>query len=196
MDRNLTYAGVSVVLAGLLGFSWAQGRGSLSADEPRVTANEIAVVDLAKVFDSHRRLTEKREEVRRDAQAVQDRLKALVEAGKKLQEELKNAKPGSSDHTRIQRELQEKAAEIQKYQKEQVQEIQQAEAEIYQDAYKKVVEEIQRIAEVRGLRLVLRYQADNIDSKDPKKLIESLNRQVLYEKGLDITDEVVQAVNN
>lgn len=196
MDRNMMYAAVSVVLAGLLGFSWAQGRGALNADEPKVSVNDIAVVDLAKVFDNHKRLTDKREEVRRDAQSAQDSLKALVEAGKKLQEELKIHKAGSADHTRIQKELQEKAAAIQKFQKEQVQELQKTEAEIYQDAYKQVVEEIQRIAEARGLRLVLRYQQDNTDSKDPKKLIESLNRQVLYEKGLDITDDVVQAVNN
>src|SRR5262245_30887345 len=42
MDRNTIYAGVSVVLAGLLGFTWAQGRGALSADEPKPVAGEIA----------------------------------------------------------------------------------------------------------------------------------------------------------
>ena len=57
MDRNMMYAGVSVILAGLLGFSWAQGRGALNADEPKVIAADIAVVDLAKVFDNHKRLT-------------------------------------------------------------------------------------------------------------------------------------------
>jgi hypothetical protein len=76
-----------------------------------------------------------------------------------------------------------------------VQKLQQEEAEIYVETYKFVIEEIQRIAEARGLKLVLRYQADNLDAKDPKKLMESLNRQILYEKGLDITDEVLQAVN-
>jgi Skp family chaperone for outer membrane proteins len=84
---------------------------------------------------------------------------------------------------------------MQKFQKEHVQRLQQEEAEAYQKTYREVVEEIQRIAEARNLRLVLRYQADNADSKDPKKLVESLSRQVLYEKGLDITDDVVQAVN-
>lgn len=196
MDRNLLYSAVSVVLAGLLGFHWAQGRGALIADEPKVMADEIAVVDLAKVFDSHKRLSEKRDEVRRDAKTADDRFKLLTEAVRKLQEELKIHKPGSSDHNRIQRELQEKTAAIQKFQKEQIQELQKAEAEIYQETYQQIVEEIQRIAEARGLRLVLRYQADRTDSKDPKKLLESLNRQILYEKGLDITDEVVQAVNN
>jgi Skp family chaperone for outer membrane proteins len=195
MDRNMVYAGVSVVLAGLLGFSWAQGRGALNADEPKLLAGEIAVVDMAKVFDGHKILTAKREQVRREAQDAQEKFNALAQAGTKLQNELKMHKPGSAEHNRIQKELAEKAAELQKYQKETVQKLQQEEAEIYLETYRFVIEEIQRIAEARGLKLVLRYQADNLDAKDPKKLMESLNRQILYEKGLDITDDVLQAVN-
>lgn len=195
MDRNMLYAGVSVVLAGLLGFSWAQGRGAVSADEPRLQAGEIAVVDMAKVFDGHKSLTDKRAVVRREAQDANDTAAAMLQAGKKLQEELKIHKPGSAEHNRIQKELNEKGAALQKFQKETIQRLQQEEAELYIEAYQRVVEEIQRIAEARGLKLVLRYQADNLDSKDPKKLMESLNRQILYEKGLDITDEVLQAVN-
>lgn len=196
MDRNMCYAGVSVVLAGLLGFSWAQGRGALNADEPKALATDIAVVDLAKVFDKHQRVTTQREKVRQDAQVAQESLKTQLESAKKLQEELKSHKEGSAAHSRIQKELQEKAVAIQKFQKDEMQNLQQREAEIYQEAYKQVMEVIQRIAEARGLRLVLRSQADNTDSKDPKKLLESMNRHVLYEKGLDITEEVVEAVNN
>jgi Skp family chaperone for outer membrane proteins len=196
MDRNLIYAGISIVLAGMLGFSWAQGRPALNADEPKVAANDIAVVDLAKVFDTHKRLSEKREEVRRNAQAAQDDLKQLAEAAKKLQEELKTYKPGTSDYNRIQRELQQKTNEMKKFQNEQQQELQKMEAEIFMESYRQIVEEIQRIAEARGLRLVLRYDADKTADKDPKKFLNTLNRQVLYEKGLDITDEVIQAVNN
>jgi len=195
MDRNMLYAGFAVVLAGLLGFSWAQGRAVVNADEPRLLASEIAVVDMAKVFDGHRSLTDKRAVVRREAQDANDTATAMVQAGKKLQEELKIHKPGSAEHNRIQKELNEKAAALQKFQKETLQKLQQEEAELYIEAYQRVIEEVQRIAEARGLKLVLRYQADNLDAKDPKKLMESLNRQILYEKGLDITDEVLQAVN-
>jgi Skp family chaperone for outer membrane proteins len=196
MDRNLIYAGASVVLAGMLGFNWGQGRGAINADEPKVTANDIAVVDLAKVFDNHKRLTEKRDEVRRDFESAKAGLNVLVAAVKKLQDELKLHKPGSSDHARIQKELQQKTEAAQKFEKDHIQEFREAEAKIFQDAYRRISEEIQRIAEARGLRLVLRSQAENLDANDPKKLFNSLNRQVLYEKGLDITDEVVQAVNN
>lgn len=195
MDRNMIYAGACVVLSGLLGFSWAQGRSALNADEAKAMTSDIAVVDLGKVLDGHKRLTAKREEVKREFQSAKDSLESLGESGKKLQEELKSQKPGSAEHNRIQKELQEKALAMQKFQKDTMQTLQLEEAEAYQTTYRQVVEEIQRISEARNLRLVLRYQPDNSDSKDPKKLLESLQRQVLYQNGLDITDEVLQAVN-
>lgn len=195
MDRNVGYAAVSVVLAGLLGFSWAKGGEALSADEPKPGAQEIAVVDLAKVFDAHKELTAKREDLRRDAQRAEEGLKSLVDTAKKLQEDLNRQKPGSAEHTRILKELNEKSLEFQKRRGEQLQELQQKEAAVYQTTYKQIMEEIQRIAEARGIRLVLRTEMLAPDTKDQKKLIESMNRQVLYQNGLDITDEVVQAVN-
>jgi Skp family chaperone for outer membrane proteins len=195
MDRNMVYAAVSVVLAGLLGFSWAKGGGALNADEPKLAAQDIAVVDLAKVFDAHKGLTAKRDDLKRDAQRAEESLKSLVEAAKKLQEDLNRHKPGSAEHTRIQKELAEKGAEFQKRRGEQLQELQQKEAAVYHNTYKQIMEEIQRIAEARGIRLVIRTETLAPDTKDQKKLIETMNRQVLYQNGLDITDEVVQAVN-
>lgn len=195
MDRNMVYAGVSVVLAGLLGFSWAQDRTVLSADDAKPMTADIAVVDMVKVFEANHAMTAKRDEIKREAQRANDDLKLLVEAGKKLQEELKLHKPGSTEHNRIQKELQDKAAEIQKFQKDKIQALQQEEAEVFQITYKRVMEEVQRIAEARNLRLVLRYQAEATDAKDPKKLLESMNRIILYQNGLDITDEVIQGVN-
>lgn len=195
MDRNMVYAGVSVVLAGLLGFSWAQDRKVLSADDAKPMTADIAVVDMVKVFEANHAMTAKRDEIKREAQRANDDLKLLVEAGKKLQEELKLHKPGSTEHNRIQKELQDKAAEIQKFQKDKIQALQQEEAEVFQITYKRVMEEVQRIAEARNLRLVLRYQAEATDAKDPKKLLESMNRIILYQNGLDITDEVIQGVN-
>src|SRR5436190_9782734 len=116
MDRHMMYAGVSVVLAGLLGFSWAKGGGALNADEPKASDRDIAVVDMNKVFASHKALQAKNEEWKRDAEAAQEKGKSFLDAGKLLQEELKRHKQGTAEHTRIAKELQEKADGCKKFQ--------------------------------------------------------------------------------
>jgi Skp family chaperone for outer membrane proteins len=195
MDRNLAYAGVSVVLAALLGFSWGQGQGGLAADEPKPMTHDVAVVDMVKVFEKHKGFLAKSEDFRRDGQEVQEELKRMFAAGNKLQEELKRAKPGSADQARLQQELNEKTAEYQKYQKEQMERLQKEQNQTIKETYEQISAEIRRIAEERGLKLVLRFQEENLDMRFPQKVIETVNRQVLYQNGLDITEEVLQALN-
>ena len=195
MNRNLIYAGMSVVLAGLLGFSWAKGGGALSADDAKPNANEIAVVDMSKVFAGHRGLMAKNEEFKRDAERAQESIRTMAETAKQLQDELKMHKPGSAEHARIQKELQGKAADYKKFQEEMQRKLAEEQAANYLSTYQIVVEEIQRIAEMRGLKLVVNFSSEVIDQTDPKKAVQFMSRQVLYQNGLDITDDVLQAVN-
>ena len=108
MDRNMAYAGVSVVLAGLLGFSWAQGRAALVADEPKPMTQDIAVVDMVKVFENHKGFQKRNEEFKQAGEKAQERLKSLAEKGRQLQEELGRQKAGSADYARVEKELLEK----------------------------------------------------------------------------------------
>ena len=195
MDRNMAYAGVSVVLAGLLGFSWAQGRAGLAADDQRLLTQDVAVVDMVKVFENHKGFQKRSEDFKQAGLKAQEKLKVIAAAGQTLKDELNRQKPGSADFSRIQKELAEKAAEFQKVQKEQAEQLQKDQTEAINITYKDIVDEIQRIAEKRGLRLVLRSQGEIPDATNPQKLAESVNRQVLYQNGLDITDEVMQAFN-
>jgi Skp family chaperone for outer membrane proteins len=195
MDRNMVYAGVSVVLAGLLGFTWAQERGAASADEPRPISQDVAVVDMVKVFENHKGFQKRSDDLKQTAEKAKEKLRKIAEDGQRLKDELARQKAGSAEFVRIQKELNEKAAEFQRVQKEQAEQLQKEQTEGINVTYKDIVDEIQRIAEKRGLRLVLRSQGEIPDSTNPQKLAESVNRQVLYQNGLDITDEVIQAFN-
>lgn len=195
MDRNMIYAGVSVALAGLLGFTWAQGRGALHADEPKSVAGEIAVVDMSKIFNAHKGLLARMEEVNRDGQRAKEEAKAIYDAARQLQDELKVHKPGSAEHNRIQKEIVEKGQEMKKLQEETQKRLSQEQAHVYLTTYQSVTEEVQRIAEARGFKLVLNFSSEAVDAKDLNKTMQILSRQVLYQSGLDITDDVLQAVN-
>ena len=61
--------------------------------------------------------------------------------------------------------------------------------------YEQVNEEVAKIAEARGYRLVINFTSESIDQKDPMKRQMILQRQILYQNGLDITDDVISAFN-
>lgn len=183
------------MLAGLLGFTWAQGRGALNADEPKPVAGDLAVVDLAKVFNEHKALQAKIADINREAQRAEEEVKTMAEAVKELETEFKSAKPGSAEQGRIQKEAQEKLAAFNKFRTEKQKQFNEERAQAYLTIYQSVMEEIQRIAENRGFKLVLNFSSEPIDPKDVNKTMQVLSRQVLYQNGIDITEDVLQVVN-
>src|SRR5262245_44052776 len=97
MDRNMAYAGTAIVLAGLLGFSWGKGGNGLNADDSKPQNHATAVVDMNKVFAAHKGLSARNEELKHEAEKEGEKLKALQEAGEKVQKEMNAAKKGSGE---------------------------------------------------------------------------------------------------
>jgi len=196
MDRHALHLGVSVTLAGLLGFSWARGGGGLIADETKSVDKDIAVVDMEKVFRSHKGLLARTEELKREAEAAQEQLKSRFETGRRLTEELKQHKQGTAEYDRIATEIKGKESEYKEFQKASQKRIQEQVAANNLWAYRLVIDEIQRIAEARGFRLVIRFSPEPVDQKDVMTAVSQIvARQVLYQNGLDITEDVIQALN-
>jgi Skp family chaperone for outer membrane proteins len=195
MDRHMMYAGVSVVLAGLLGFSWARGGGALNADEPKASDRDIAVVDMNKVFATHKGLLAKNEELKREGESAREKLQFLVDSGKHLQEEQKRHKQGTAEHNRIAKELLEKADAWKKLAEETQKRLGEQNTANMLSTYQSINDEIQRIAEARQFRLVINFSSEPVDQKDTAKAMQIMSRQILYQNGLDITDDVIQAIN-
>jgi Skp family chaperone for outer membrane proteins len=195
MDRNMVYAGTAIVLAALLGFSWGKGGGGLNADDSKPATNDIAVVDLAKVFAAHKGLQAKNEELKQEYERVNEELKALTEAAQKIQGEFNAAKKGSAESQRLEGEFKKKVDAFKKLQEDSQKKFGEANAVNLMAVYQLVNEEVARIAEARGFRLVMNFTSESLDQKDPQKRQLIFTRQVLYQNGLDITDDVITAFN-
>jgi Skp family chaperone for outer membrane proteins len=191
----MIYAGAAIVMAGLLGFNWGKGGGGVHADDARATMQEIAVVDLNKVITAHKGAQALNDELKREAERVQEELKTMQDAGQKLKAELDAAKKGSAEFQRIEQELGKKVEAFKRLQAESQRKLAETNAANLMAIYKEVNEEVTRIAESRGFRLVLNFSSESLDQKDPQKRMMILNRQVLYQNGLDITEDVISAFN-
>lgn len=195
MRQQLIHPAIVALLAGLLGYTWAQRPTAGDEAGKRPEDLRIGVVDLGKVFLGYQRLGERREEHARETQKVDAALKELFAEIGRLKDDLKRAKEGSAEQRRLVEEAQTKAREFELQRQKEQQRLMLRETEIYAQAYARVVEEIQKIAEARGLRLVLRTQAGPLEGKNPQETLAGLNRAVLYQESLDITDQVLEAMN-
>ena len=57
--------------------------------------------------------------------------------------------------------------------------------------YRVAAREIAAYAQSHRIDLVIRHNSEPLNDEDPQKLLQSLNREVVYENKLDITDEII-----
>jgi predicted TIM-barrel enzyme len=66
---------------------------------------------------------------------------------------------------------------------------------IYNDTYSEVIEAVRKHAQASGIRLVLRASDGPIDPDNQKSVLSAVNRMIVYQDGLDITDAILQRLN-
>jgi Skp family chaperone for outer membrane proteins len=187
---------VVAILAALLGYTWAQqAPGLRGADTNQPERFPVAVVDMARVLNSYKQLTERKEEQQREFQKAEEAAKLKVEEGRRLQEELKGVKEGSGEHKRIVAELQARTRDFEQFRRQQQHSLLEGQAKALLWAYERVLEQVQQHADAHGIKLVIQLNPVPVEGKPPQEIIGGLNRQVIYQNALDITDEIIQALN-
>jgi fumarylacetoacetate (FAA) hydrolase family protein len=156
---------------------------------------DVALLDVAKVFKNCNWFRDKMEEMKKASVDAEKELKLRTVVAEKLAERLKEMKTGSDEHNALQREIIGQQADNQLYTARKQQSILSDEARLYAEVYERVQQETTKIAREKRIRLVLRFQTDAIDKDKRDSVLQGVNRPVIYQDGLDITDAVIAAIN-
>lgn len=195
MHKHVSNPIVVAVLAGLLGYTWAQRPVAEGDEDDGTPAFPAAVVDLGRIFKGYRQFTEKQAEIQQENQKADETAKSMVAEAQKLQEELKGFKPGSPDHQRIVEELQARNKEFENFKRKFQQKLNEEHTQLLVATYDRVVEHIQQYAEAKGIKLVLKHQAGSPDVKNLQQSVEHLSRPIVFHNLLDMTDDILQSLN-
>lgn len=162
---------------------------------------KIAVIDLQRVYENHPAfkagrevLTEETKELQREALAKRSELETQGEPLKKM-------KPGSPEFNELRDKLQSQARDFQDQYTRKVQAQAMKESQLYEKTYENISSEVEQLAQARGIPLVLQRNnkfSDSLKSgkeRSAQDIISGLNQTVIYQSGLDITDDIIQAVN-
>ncbi len=69
------------------------------------------------------------------------------------------------------------------------------EAKVYYATYNEVIAAVSQFAERNRIGLVLRFNGDEIDPTDRGSVLQGVNRAVVYQRNLDISDLILTMVN-
>ena len=152
----------------------------------------VAVVDLTKVFEAHGVFKTNMESVQKQIKSADHDLQTKKQELSSRNSELSQLNPMSSQYRQLESQIAQQAADLNVQARQAKKEFMQKEAAQYHAAYQEIIGAVQRVAEKYDIRLVLRYDASEIDPQNPQSVAMGMSRSVLVQRNLDITPYVIQ----
>jgi Skp family chaperone for outer membrane proteins len=156
----------------------------------------IAVVNLDKVFNGYKKHAARLQPIREGAKELDESVQIRQVEMETAANQLRKAMPGSPEQLRLQQQLIKLQNDLRIYLETERQKLQKSEVSALIATQKDVDEQIKITSKERGFKLVLRQYPPPEVNQPLQEVVKNLNRDVVYyEDALDITDEVLEALN-
>lgn len=186
------YLSLAALVAGL---SLASVAAPSARAQQRATP-QVAIIDLAYIFNNHTRFKMMSDDLRRDVEAAEQELKNNKAYLQKMQDKLESFNRNSDEYRQTEEDIAKRSAELSVQVQLQKKEFFEKEAKIYYTVYQEIMEQVKYHADKHGIVLVMRFNGDPLDENDPQGIQKELNKAVLYyNKMIDITPIILDAVN-
>lgn len=159
--------------------------------------HKIALIDMAELFKKYQKFQDKREGLKGQIENKEKVLKATIKKMADIQEEMKTFSQGSDEFIAREKQLTKMKSEIESERQSAQRDFFRQESKVYKEVYDEVTAAVASYAKYYKYTLVLRFsREDTSGNEDPQKVMQDLQRQVVYyQKGDDITDKVLQYLN-
>jgi Skp family chaperone for outer membrane proteins len=156
----------------------------------------IALVNMDRVFKTYQPLLDKLAPIKEGAQDLEKKAQLRQIELETVVTQLRKAQPGTPEAQRLQQQAAKLQTELQQFVVKEREELQRREAAVFLDMYRQLEDEVKKYAKAKGIKLVIRQQEGSLDEKQPlQEILKTLNRGIIYEEGLDITDEILKALD-
>jgi Skp family chaperone for outer membrane proteins len=179
----------------LISLAMAQGP---SAARPQAGAGpRLALIDISRIFKSHARFKLQMEEMKRDVQAAENKVRQERDEITKLATEvLPTFTKGTQQYSELEEQIADRQAKLAVAVQRQKNEFLQREAAIYHNVYQEIWQATDYFSRQNGIDMVLRFNGDPVDVQRPDSVLTYINKPVVwYDPGLDITDAILRDVN-
>ena len=157
---------------------------------------KVAIVDVGLIFKSHPEFAQQLGVLKQEADTFQ---KAAVQAQQQLvqkAEVLKQYKPGSAEFKNAETGLAQKSAAMEVEQRDKMRALMVKEAQLHFDTYTEVNTIVGQLCEAQGIQLVLRYNSQEMDIKNPASVMQRVNGSVIYHNpSNDITQLIIGRIS-
>ncbi|MDG2468581.1 MAG: OmpH family outer membrane protein [Pirellulaceae bacterium] len=155
----------------------------------------VTVLDVAKVFENHPTFKAKMNALKNEVggfqKSVRDQVTELTKRRQNLPQELKI---GSAEFKKAEETLARQEADLKITTSQTEREFMDKEAKLYYNTYLEVQNLVAGFAKANNISLVLRFDSSNIDKSNRASVSSGVNRFIVYQEQLDLTDLIIKEV--
>lgn len=203
MTRKVVCLAVLATLG--IGLAFVSGRLSARADDAAAGDRSaatltgdcpVAVIDVGSIFDNcepfKARLAKMKEEIARTRQEFAAEARQIMA----LEEQLENLDQQSGEYRVLQEQVESRRTVHTERAKRFNKGLMIIEAEAYAAAYIELQDAVEKYAKAHGIRLVIRCNTKPMDPNVPLSVMKRVNRDIVFQDGIDITAEIIRRLNN
>lgn len=195
MSKYLSAVLIGFVLCLLTGNNLSR---RATADDPpgskAMAPARVAVVEMTKIYNSSKFMQKEREVLKEKLTEMQESVQKRNIEIQEMFKKWRGMEAGSEERKELESKINKARADFAEYQQTSNRKFMKDQADMFLQTYRKAMPEIANFAQAHDIDLVIQNQPDPHDEGDPLKLLQSLNRAVLYENKLDITEEIISAL--
>jgi Skp family chaperone for outer membrane proteins len=162
---------------------------------PAPAGTSVVLIDVAYVFKNHIRFNARMNEIKREIEQYDAFVREETKKLTAKKEALVQYNQNSPEYKRLEEEGARISADLQIKVQQKRKEFLELEAKLYYDTYREVEQTVTVFAQRHRINLVLRFTGDDIKPDDRASILQGVNRPVVFQQGLDITENILALLN-
>lgn len=171
---------------------------TVSAQDQASPAHQVGLIDMAHIFKNYEKFKAETQALQAAAEQAEAKAQQMVNDMKTIQGQMQGLTPGSPDYNASEAKLIELQTKLQTFQQVERRDIVRKQADVYKKIYVEVQGAVAQYAKYYNYTLIMRFNREDLaETGDPQKIIQGMNRQVVwYRTQDDLTDPILQYLND
>ena len=162
---------------------------------PAPVGTSVVVIDVAFIFKNHIRFNARMNDLKKEIEGFEGQIKSETTALQQRAESLKSFAANSPEYRKLEGELAQAQADIQVKMGHKKREFLEKEARVYYDVYKEIEATVKVFCQQYRIGLVLRFNGDDMKPDDRASVLNGVNKAVVFQQNLDITEHILVKLN-
>ena len=162
-------------------------------DKPAEAPLPIGLVNIEKIAQQYKPFLKQVAAMQEEAKELQSSATLKQSELEAVGNDLRKAAQGSAEFQKLQNQFGRLQRELQVFVQEGQQKFRDKDVKLSLSLHREIDAVLKPYCKAKGLRLVLRTHNGSLDeNQSQQQILQTLNRGVLYDDGLDITDDVLK----